>query len=108
VGIGVFFIIFGMIVGFFMCVIGLATNYWMVCFIAGCALPLIIFLIVGFAPKHKDVEEDDDDRTDDYVVPRLIVLIVIIASALFSAMQILDFYFGVNLTARRVESKTAD
>ena len=105
VGIGVFFVIFFMIIGFFMCVIGLATNIWMVCFIMGIALPLIVFLIVAFAPKHKDVEEEDDDRTDDYVVPRIIFLIVILVSALLSVFKITDFYFGVNLAARRVESK---
>ena len=108
VGIGVFFIILFMIVGFFMCVIGLATNIWIVCFIMGIALPLIVFLIVAFAPKHKDVEEEDDDRTDDYVVPRIIFLIVILVSALLSVFKITDFYFGVNLAARRVESKVDD
>jgi hypothetical protein len=105
VGIGVFFVIFAMIVGFIMCVVGLATNIWMVCFIMGVTLPLVIFLIVAFAPKHKDVEEEDDDRTDEYIVPRVIVLIIIIVSALLAALQVLDFYFGVNLQARRVESK---
>jgi len=108
VGVGVFFIIMFMIIGFFMCIIGLATNIWMVCFIMGIALPLIVFLIVAYAPKHKDVEEEDDDRTDDYVVPRIIFLIVILVSALLSVFKITDFYFGVNLAARRVESKVDD
>ena len=108
VGVGVFFIIMFMIIGFFMCIIGLATNIWLVCFIMGIALPLIVFLIVAYAPKHKDVEEEDDDRTDDYVVPRIIFLIVILISALLSVFKITDFYFGVNLAARRVESKVDD
>lgn len=69
---------------------------------------MIIFLIVGLAPTHKDVEEDDDDRTDDYIAPRIIFLIIIMLSALLSVLKITDFYFGVNLQARRVESKIED
>ena len=105
VGLGVFLTIIAMIIGVILCVIGMATPIWLVFFFIGLLLPIIVFLICAFAPTHREVDEKDDDRTDDYIVPRYLILSFIVIFATFALYKLIDFYLGLNVTSRKVDSR---
>ena len=105
VGLGVFLTIIAMILGVLLCLVGTSTPYFFVFLVIGILLPIIVFLIMAFASTTSEEEEKTDTRTDDTVIPRIIVLILMIIGALFSCIKSIDVYFGVNLKARRADSK---
>lgn len=104
VGLGVFLTIMAMILGIIICVIGAATPVFFVFLLIGILIPLITFLIVAFAPLHKDQKEKADTRTDDYFAARLIFLIFIIIFAVFAIVKLFEYYVGINLKAKGVNS----
>lgn len=104
VGLGVFLTIMMMIVGIIICVIGAATPIFFVFLLIGILIPLITFLIVAFAPLHKDQEEKADTRTDGFFPARLLFLISIVIFAVFAVIKLFEYYVGINLKAKGVNS----
>jgi len=104
VGLGVFLTIMMMLVGIVICVIGAATPIFFVFLLLGILIPLITFLIVAFAPLHKDQEEKADTRTDDFFPARLLFLIFIVIFAVFAVIKLFEYYVGINLKAKGVNS----
>ncbi|CAG9318243.1 unnamed protein product [Blepharisma stoltei] len=105
VGLGVFLTIVAIIVGVLVCIIGTATPCFLVMFILGILIPLITFLIVGLAPHHKNEEKNTDNRHDYYLAARIVFLVIMVVFGLFSCVSVVNFYFGVNLKTRRVDSR---
>jgi F0F1-type ATP synthase assembly protein I len=104
VGLGVFLTIMAMIFGIILCVIGTATPVFFVFMFLGILIPLITFLIVALAPLHKDQEVKKDTRTDSYVAARILFLIAMILFALLAIFKIFEYYIGINLKAKGVNS----
>lgn len=104
VGLGVFLTIMAMILGIIICVIGTATPVFFVFLLIGILIPLITFLIVAFAPLHKDQEEKADTRTDSYFPARVIFLIFISLFAVLAIIKLFEYYVGINLKAKGVNS----
>ena len=104
VGLGVFLTIIAMILGILICVIGTATPVFFVFLLIGILIPLITFLIVAFAPLHKDQEEKADTRTDGYFPARVIFLIFISLFAVLAIIKLFEYYVGINLKAKGVNS----
>lgn len=104
VGLGVFLTIMAMIFGVILCVIGTATPVFFVFMLLGILIPLITFIIVAFAPLHKDQEIKKDTRTDSYVAARILFLITMIIFALVAIFKIFEYYIGINLKAKGVNS----
>jgi heme/copper-type cytochrome/quinol oxidase subunit 4 len=107
VGLGVFLTIMAMILGVILCIIGTATPAFFVFLLIGILIPLITFLIVAFAPLNKDQEEKADTRTDDFFAARVIFLLVITIFALLAIVKLFEYYVGINLKAKGVNSNTS-
>jgi hypothetical protein len=105
VGLGVMLTIIACIVGVLLCIIGAATPYKLVFLIIGICIPLIVFLVVALAPTKKDVEDEKDDRSDKSMVPRYIILAMLIVASLIGALRLMEYYLGINVKARRVDSR---
>jgi len=104
VGLGVFLTILALFLGVLVCIIGAATPVFLVFLVIGVLLPVVTFIIVAFAPTKRDQEQKEDDRTDDYIIPRFIYLAIFILFALVAVVQVVNFFFGINLKTRRVDS----
>ena len=104
VGLGVFLIIIGLILGVLLCIIGTSTPVFFVFLIIGILIPLITFFIVAFAPLHKDQAVKTDKRTDTFVAARIVFLIFMILFALLSLLKVVEYYLGINLKAKGVNS----
>lgn len=105
VGLGVFLTIIALIIGILVCIIGTATPCFLIMFILGILIPLITFLVVALAPLHSDNEEKTDRRIDNFIIARIIFLVIMVLSGLLSIMSVINFYFGINLKTRRVDSR---
>ncbi|OMJ92850.1 hypothetical protein SteCoe_4299 [Stentor coeruleus] len=104
IGLGVFLTIMAMVFGVILCVIGTATPVFFVFMLLGILIPLITFIIVAFAPLHKDQKIKKDTRTDSYVSARILFLITMIVFSLVAIFKIFEYYIGINLKAKGVNS----
>lgn len=104
-GLGVVLTIAAILVGVLLCIVGAATPYWIMFFIMGILIPVIVFLVVALAPTKRDVKDEDDDRTDDSIVPRYIILAMLVVSTLLGGLRIMEYYLAINVKARRVDSR---
>jgi LNR domain len=108
VGLGIFLTIIAIILGLILCVIGTATPIFLVCCLIGILIPLITFLIVALGPLHKNQVANKDTRTDKFVAARVIFLICMIIFAIFSIIKNFEYYLGINLKAKGVNSNIPD
>lgn len=104
VGLGVFLTIIAIIIGVILCIIGMATPVFFIFLLIGLLLPIITFLIVALAPLHKDQTVKKDTRTDDYITARILLLITMIVFALIAFFKVFEYYLGINLKAKGVNS----
>ena len=104
VGLGVFLTVMALIAGVLLCVIGTATPVFFIFLLLGILVPLITFLIVGLAPLHKDQAVQTDTRTDTYITARILFLITMVVFALIGTFKVFEYYLGINIRAKGVNS----